>query len=69
MMIRQTFGHLPSAVLSNVRNLVGLFVQYLVFDTYVKQPTISCFCHVKNTVLSDAELKMHIHAFISSQID
>ncbi|KAF7655247.1 hypothetical protein LDENG_00058590 [Lucifuga dentata] len=72
--IKACIGSLGSCVKSSVRNLGVILDSSLSLDAHVRQLTCSSFFHLRNiaklrAVVSKTELKMVIHAFISSRLD
>ena len=72
--VAQCIGSLSSAVQSSLRNLGVIFDQAMYFDHHIKSLTRTCFFHLRNiaklrSVVSQPELEMIIHAFISSRLD
>ena len=70
----QHIGPLSSSVCPIVRNLGVLFDHSLSFNTHRKSPVKSCFLHLRNisklrAVVSQADMEILIHSFISSRID
>ncbi len=72
--IAQCIGSLSSAIQSSLRNLCVIFDQAMYFDQHIKSLTRTCFFHLRNiaklrSVVSQPELEIIIHAFISSWLD
>ena len=72
--VAKSIGSLSSAVRSNLRNLGVIFDQAMHFDQHIKSLTRTCFFHLRNiaklkSIVSQPELEMIIHAFISSRLD
>jgi len=72
--IMQHLGPLSSSVCPIVRNLGVLFDHSLSFNAHIKSLVKSCFFHLCNisklrAVVSQADMEILIHSFISSRID
>ncbi len=72
--IRQVIGGLSSSDCNDIRNLGVIFDRSLCFNSHVKSVFRSCFFHLRNiakirSIVSKKEMKMLVHAFISSRLD
>lgn len=72
--ILQHLGSLSSSVQSSLRNLGVWFDQSMSLHCHARLLVRNCFYHLRNiaklrTILSDSDLEMVIHAFISSRLD
>ena len=72
--VAQCIGSLSSAAQSNLRNLSVTIDQAMYLDQHIISSTCTCFFHLRNiakctSVVSQPELEMIIHAFISSWLD
>lgn len=72
--IVQHLGSLSSTVQSSIRNLGVWFDQSLSLDCHSRLLVRNCFYHLRNIaklrmILTDSDLEMVIHAFISTRLD
>ncbi len=72
--IRQVIGGLSLSDSSDIRNLGVIFDRSTCLNSHVKSVVRSCFFHLRNiakitSMVSKKEMKMLVHAFISTRLD